>query len=355
MPSSTEGHFDFPKAHAPEHYLFFIEQFGTTDNYNTEFTERLHIDLVKDAWRASNRKDAILQMIRWLTRREKIFLFEARFLWLQGRIKRRYTKTSSDFSHISIARKPSLRNVSIDTVVKAYGATDFSKALKTFIAQYRDISDHPRYRARSSDQNIPLHFNHVDIWHRVKFTTPSVQLSTAPDIRDIADATPIRVRHGKEAASPARFDTVFVNDTGAEETGIKGWYMYCFSSQVLTLFIGLRVGRLRVIFKIPTHLNHIIFGSHITPPQHLAYVEWYTKPGKVDPNSGMYPVSRSKLVNGSRDASVIELSSLSRPCQLCPNFGKKAPRLWTSSEVLDQCNQFFINNFVSHLTYQTIY
>jgi len=36
-----------------------IELFGTTDNYTTEYTERLHIDLAKDAYRATNMKTNI--------------------------------------------------------------------------------------------------------------------------------------------------------------------------------------------------------------------------------------------------------------------------------------------------------
>ncbi|KAJ7906687.1 hypothetical protein B0H13DRAFT_1880374 [Mycena leptocephala] len=40
--------------------------FGTSDNYNTEYTERLYIDLAKDAYRSTNRKDEFSQMTLWL-------------------------------------------------------------------------------------------------------------------------------------------------------------------------------------------------------------------------------------------------------------------------------------------------
>ena len=36
------------------HYVNAIRLFGSCDNYNTEYTERLHINLVKDAYRATN-------------------------------------------------------------------------------------------------------------------------------------------------------------------------------------------------------------------------------------------------------------------------------------------------------------
>ncbi|KAI0038015.1 hypothetical protein FA95DRAFT_1449770, partial [Auriscalpium vulgare] len=64
--------FNLPKLHALTHYVESIKLFGTTDNYNTEATERLHIDYTKDAYRSTNHKDALPQMTRWLVRREQL-------------------------------------------------------------------------------------------------------------------------------------------------------------------------------------------------------------------------------------------------------------------------------------------
>ncbi len=58
--------FNFPKDHFINHYRELIETFGTTNNYNTEYTERLHIDLAKDAYHATNFKDEYPQMTAWL-------------------------------------------------------------------------------------------------------------------------------------------------------------------------------------------------------------------------------------------------------------------------------------------------
>ncbi|EPQ50021.1 hypothetical protein GLOTRDRAFT_28547, partial [Gloeophyllum trabeum ATCC 11539] len=54
--------FNIPKLHSLLHYIASIKCFGTTDNYNTEYTERLHIDFTKDAYRATNHKDEYPQM-----------------------------------------------------------------------------------------------------------------------------------------------------------------------------------------------------------------------------------------------------------------------------------------------------
>ncbi|KAH9015362.1 hypothetical protein EDB84DRAFT_1582216 [Lactarius hengduanensis] len=52
-----QDNFNIPKLHFAKHYCRSIKLFGTTDNFNTEYTERLHIDLAKDAYAATNHKD----------------------------------------------------------------------------------------------------------------------------------------------------------------------------------------------------------------------------------------------------------------------------------------------------------
>ena len=65
-------HFNIPKLHFCRHYADAIALFGTTDNYNTQHTERLHCDFTKQAYKASNNRDELFQMTTWLERYEKI-------------------------------------------------------------------------------------------------------------------------------------------------------------------------------------------------------------------------------------------------------------------------------------------
>lgn len=58
-------HFKLPKLHSLEHY-------APLDNYDTQYSERLHIDFAKDAYRATNHKDEFAQMTVWLERKEKV-------------------------------------------------------------------------------------------------------------------------------------------------------------------------------------------------------------------------------------------------------------------------------------------
>jgi len=72
MDLGAQKNFNLPKLHSLIHYTSSIQLFGTTDNYNTEQSERLHIDLAKNAYRATNRKDEYPQMTAWLECRERI-------------------------------------------------------------------------------------------------------------------------------------------------------------------------------------------------------------------------------------------------------------------------------------------
>jgi hypothetical protein len=49
-------HFNIPKIHQMMHYVEAIRSHGTADGYNTEASERLHIDYAKEGYRASNKK-----------------------------------------------------------------------------------------------------------------------------------------------------------------------------------------------------------------------------------------------------------------------------------------------------------
>ncbi|KAG8735953.1 hypothetical protein FRC10_009957 [Ceratobasidium sp. 414] len=77
-------HFNIPKLHNIGHLVEQVRAKGTADNYSTETIEHLHIDTVKEPYKATNKKDWQKQTVRGLTCREKIIDFG---LWLDWRIK----------------------------------------------------------------------------------------------------------------------------------------------------------------------------------------------------------------------------------------------------------------------------
>lgn len=70
------SHFKIPKLHNAGHYFEFIQLYGSADNFNTEFTEWLYIDLAK-----TNFKDEFPQMMLWLDQKEQMMQHEKYFCW----------------------------------------------------------------------------------------------------------------------------------------------------------------------------------------------------------------------------------------------------------------------------------
>ena len=73
---SVWQHFKIPKLHNSGHYYKIILLYSSADNFNMEFTEWLHINLVKDAYASKNFKDEFPQMTLWLDQKEHIMQHE---------------------------------------------------------------------------------------------------------------------------------------------------------------------------------------------------------------------------------------------------------------------------------------
>jgi Plavaka transposase len=205
--------FLIPKIHSMLHYKSSITLFGTTDNYNTEQSERLHIDMAKNAYRASNRKDEYPQMTAWLERREKMHTHAAFIRWRQhnDRAPTRdlvpMAPPKAQLRHHKMTKHPTLKAVSFETLAEQYGASEFQDALADYIARI----NHPgasaaTLRARASDTLIP--FRTVPVFHRIKFTSAS-------NISEIVDSVVIRPEQidTRGRIVPPRFDTVLVRGT----------------------------------------------------------------------------------------------------------------------------------------------
>jgi len=62
----------YPKFHQMLHYFESIKSCGSTDGFNIEALEKLHIDYAKEGYQASNRWKYIAQMMVWLRRQEAV-------------------------------------------------------------------------------------------------------------------------------------------------------------------------------------------------------------------------------------------------------------------------------------------
>lgn len=275
--------FDIPKFHSLLHYIESIELFGTTDNYNTETFERLHIDFAKKGWRASNHKDEFPQMIQWLTRQEKIVLFEKHLQWRQeqhpqqdhssgtqtkrkrppevpmdiglrrkispsGEFVRTPVMSSKDMVSnktgisdnksnyhsnnvasspsttpvFSLAKHAPLPNRPLSVIENGHSSPSFSADLKQFLNR---LSPNPLHKSSAAAQTLP--FQKLDIWTQFKFHPAGLHDDDEED--DIVKALP-----KTKDNNFSRFDTVIaLNTDEGESTGLKGMYRFCAGLHIL--------------------------------------------------------------------------------------------------------------------------
>ena len=217
--------FNIPKLHSMRHYMMFIQLYGTTDNFDTAYTERLHIDFAKDAYAATNHKDEFTQMAKWLERKEKMFRHEQYIKWREdgspissARVEWQPPGLEVD-RRLHMTKFPTIRAVPVDRLVEIYGATYFRPALARFIALANDPSL-SRAQLEAKLRSIRMPFRSVPVWHRIKYT----RKDPVSSITTTADSIHVRPSatdsHGRRV--PGRFDTALVNDGMGKDTGIEG-------------------------------------------------------------------------------------------------------------------------------------
>ncbi|RPD72984.1 hypothetical protein L226DRAFT_524416 [Lentinus tigrinus ALCF2SS1-7] len=157
---------------------------------------------------------------------------------------------------------------------------------------------------------------------------------------DAAHARP--AHHDRQGRPvPGRFDTVLVSDGTGGPSGVQGYH----------------VGRLRLVFSLSDTARKQLIPDVIDPGP-LAYVEWFTQFTQPDPIHGLYKVSRERDRQRSLVASVVEVKNIRRSCHLFPAVNRRdgiIPRDWTSSTVLDSCEDFWVNRYSDMHMYMTFF
>ncbi|KAJ7060890.1 hypothetical protein C8F01DRAFT_988007 [Mycena amicta] len=342
-------HFNIPKVHSMMHYVALIRAGGSTGNYTTEISERLHIDCAKLGYRASNRKNYIRQMTRWLTRRESLHRFAAYLQWALPGYKARLEEADSfeeeediddDDGGKSAApvvddtgdtpesttkpapfkiAKSAPFSVSVKNLQEKFGAADFLHHLEDFLQTHSVVP--------ADFSTISCHF---PVYKRVTIAIPPVVQVFKLHILDPIRATCAIPSKNLTKSVPAHFDTVLARKE--KPVGIP---------KRLSLD-GLYAGRVRAIFALP-----IEYGRFDTP---LAYIEWFKPLTQRDEILGMFKIAASTH-NNRRRASIIPVTLINRSCHLIPQFSRQIDRSLTTDNVLDIVKLFYLNPYLRHIDF----
>ncbi|KAI6046816.1 hypothetical protein EDC04DRAFT_2557607 [Pisolithus marmoratus] len=267
-----QDHFNMLKFHSLLHYIECIKQYSTTDNYNMEAFEHLHIDLVKEDWCVSNTRNLIPQMTRWLDRQDQIAMFQQ---YIDHPLEENLFSWAM---RIVLAKHPTIHAQLIWMIEELHSVPHFSKDLKHFLNSLL-----PPGQAITCAATACL--NILDIWHSYKLQMD--KLGNDVDVQEGMET--IKAKPGEGS----RFDTVMVaHSTAAESTGLQ------------------------VIFKLPTKIS-LSDAPCTWPKEELAYVEWYKISQMPGEYHGMYFISKpySEPTRG-----VVLLRTIHQACQLCNSY-----------------------------------
>ena len=238
-------HFNIPKIHAMVHYGAAIQSRGSLDRFNTESPERLHIDLTKEGYRASNKKDYAPQMTVWLGRQEAVARFRAYLDYVNAldpippddvephdfednemeEVEPAHTNPSPHPTH-SVAIKPAFPHTDVNTIITQFKATNFISTLSAYI------------RRQIPPPALPILPNSVDrfdIYKRITIFRPSNLSAKFPKSVARLRATPGSPEKGRVKAVPAHFDVVLVREADVNEnqhtrgTFLEGMYIIFFA------------------------------------------------------------------------------------------------------------------------------
>ncbi|KAJ3537477.1 hypothetical protein NM688_g6681 [Phlebia brevispora] len=238
----VRNRFNLPKLHWAEHYLDSIMDLGTTDNFNTEYTERLHIDYAKDAYRATNHKEEMAQMTTWLVRKEKMLRLEQHIKWKLSQQKKYdkadtkshaesnipstqavvdTTKSHSQPPRIQMTKFPSQQAVTFQQLETNYGAHNFEQKLAEYIVKHQNPHASAAEIEESVDSVPTYRIPHVAVHHKAHFWLGDPSATSTHEY-DVVHVHPAQFDHrGRPVAG--RYDPVIVNDSTGAYIGIQAF------------------------------------------------------------------------------------------------------------------------------------
>ncbi|KIM40548.1 hypothetical protein M413DRAFT_73023, partial [Hebeloma cylindrosporum] len=345
-----------PRQHSLKHYHRSIQLFGSPNGLCSSITESKHIDAVKKPWRCSSRHEPLFQMLRRISREEKLHAACREFA-RQGMMD---GSTSSYTAMIYAGGAPTVpepenEEEGLDDD-EDLGPTSGPKVLSSIklakraepkypdsLVQLADHIQQPHFptalrqfiwQQLNPDSDIPAHTIPVadcpDLHGRLKVYHSAIARFYAPsDISGVGGMCHERIRsipcwRGKQP----RRDTVFV-ETDPDVPGMR----------------GMAIGRVLLFFSFSLR------GTFYP----CALVNWLVlRSNEPDPETGLWVV-KPEFIGNHRSIAVIHLDSIVRGAHLLPVYGSNPlPEDFDFTLSLDAFCAFFVNSYVDHHAHEFI-
>ena len=284
-------HFNILKIHQMLHYAEAIRSLGTADGYNTEASERLHIDYAKEAYRASNKKDYVKQMTVWLGQQEAVSHFQAYLVYAAKQANTPssetdqlemdsdeelgnadldlndptvpVSKSTTGITTHSVSIKPAYPHISLSTVITDFKAIGFLSALKSYIQCAYPPPALPL---------LPTTANHFDMYKWLNISQPPLATVGQEAFVDHIHATPALAVKGRGCLNdvPAHFDMALIrveeerNNEATKGTYLEGMF------ETWTHFVFFRINSF-ILTLMLDRTPHWTGAAHFCPSRLLAW------------------------------------------------------------------------------------
>ncbi|KAJ7470114.1 hypothetical protein B0H11DRAFT_1730665 [Mycena galericulata] len=345
-----------PRQHSLVHYARSIRLFGSPNGLCSSITESKHIKAVKEPWRRSSRYNALIQMLRTISRLDGLAAVRSIFqsqgmmagstssyaaMLLRGEEPQPPAATDEDdedddggdvagpksLSSIELARRyqPGYPR-RLEDLAEHIQQPQFSALFRRFL--YDQL--YPDSETSSSDvpvEDCPTFDGRIHVHHSAvaRFYAPSDLCGSGGMYRERIRSNPRW--HG----SYARHDTVFV-ETDSERAGM----------------LGMCIGRVFLFFSF----------TYRGVDHSCALVHWLSAAGDTpDPDTGMWVVTpethygpRNRKV---KTLAIVPLDCIARAAHLLPIYGSALlPEDFHFSYSLDVFRSFYVNRYIDHHAFE---
>ncbi|KAJ7635036.1 hypothetical protein FB45DRAFT_989651 [Roridomyces roridus] len=334
-----------PRQHSLLHYIRSIRLFGSPNGLCSSITESKHIKAVKEPWRRSSRFNALPQMLRSISRLEKLAAaavsFCARGMLIgttssytamvldgyQPQVVAAAVVNAADDDEDEVNHSPKcLTSVELGRVP----ARGYPKDLHSLAAHIEQPLFPAVFRRFLYEElhgpvddvaldDCPVFGSHIKVFHSAiaRFYAPSDLCGAGGMYSELIRANPNW--HGY-----ARHDTVFVAVGGPA-------------------MAGLVVGRVLLFFAF----------HYAGKDYQCALVHWFVPVGDTpDPDTGMWVV-KPEVQRREPSLAIVPVQCIARAAHLIGVCGTSAlPEDFHFSDTLDAFNRYFVNPYADHHMYE---